>query len=309
VLLLLLAVPYAYLLFLRQEPEYRRTFPEHRPPIFRAAYGDDVPSFANFGFPHRAGWKAMGELYARGVLAGSYIANEEELITGWYLRGAFRCPVFADYVMLATHPLDRVRLDEGEVRDTYHLLGIVTTDGIGKLEIWSRAPLDAEPRAFELNELAGAFDARPVGDFPTQRSLAEITPQRRLEADWPQGIRLVGFDLDPQDVAAGDASFLTLYWRTPLGPESGGNGFEPVVELLDAAGRAVGAAEPYCEPPNGEWHWQWLSGVGYRIAAPPDTPPGAYTLRVSLRDPRTGAALPLADGREGIEIGALRVSR
>ncbi|HWQ12134.1 MAG TPA: glycosyltransferase family 39 protein [Roseiflexaceae bacterium] len=308
VALLLLAVPYAYILFLRQEPEYRRTFPEHRPPIYRAAYGDEAPRFANFGFPHRAGWKAVGELYARGVIRGSYIANEEELITGWYLRGAFRCPIFADYVLLATHPLDRVRLDEGEVRDTYHLLGIVTTDGIGKMEIWSRAPVGAEPRAFELRELAPAFDERPVWDFPTQRSLAEVTPQRRLEARWPQGIRLVGYDLDPPGAAPGQASFLTLYWRTPLGPESGGNGYEPVVEVLDAAGRVAGTAEPTCEPPNREWHWQWLSGVSYRVEAP-GAPPGSYTLRVSLRNPRTGVALPLEDGRAAIEIGALRVQQ
>ncbi len=306
VALLLLAVPYAYILFVRQEPEYRRTFPEHRPPIFQASYGDRVPRFANFGFPHRAGWKVVGELYERGVIRGSYFANEEELITGWYLRGAFRCPIFADYVLLATHPLDRVRLSEREVRDTYHLLGIVTTDGIGKMEIWSREPVEAEPRAFELNDFAGAFDERPVGDFPTQRSLAEVTPQHRLDAAWAEGITLVGYDLAPQPVEQGGPADLALYWRTPLAPESGGNGFEPLVEVLDADGRPVAEAAPYCEPPNSEWYFQWLSGIGYRVDA--GLAPGSYALRISLRNPSTGAALPMSDGRDALVIpGALNV--
>ncbi|MEN9938506.1 MAG: hypothetical protein RLZZ387_5085 [Chloroflexota bacterium] len=297
---LLLAAPYAYILLVRQEPEYRRTFPEHRPDIFRAGYGDDVPRFANFGFPHRAGWKVTGELYARGVIGGSYIANEEELITGWYMRGAFRCPINADYVLLATHPLDRVRLDEREVRDTYHLLGIVTTDGVGKMEIWSRAPLGTEPRAFELRELEAAFDARPVAGFPTQRSLAEVTPQHRLGATWPGDVRLVGYDLEPAAASPRQPATLTLYWRTPLAPESPGTGYEPRVELVDAAGRVAGLAEPTCDPPSAEWHWQWLSGVSYRL--PADLAPGAYTLRVSLRDP-AGAALPQAAGDEALDIG------
>jgi hypothetical protein len=304
--LLLLALPYAYLLFVRQEPEYRRTFPEQRPAIYAASYGDEVPRFANFGFPHRAGYKVVGELYEQGVLRGSYIANEEELITGWYLRGAFRCPVFADYVLLATHPLDRVRLDEREVRDTYHLLGIVTTDGVGKLEIWSREPVGAEPRAFELNDYARAFDQRVVADFPTQRSLAEVTPQHRLEAAWEQGITLVGYDLAPNPAARGLPADLALYWRTPLAPESGGNGFEPRVQLVDGAGRVVDAAEPYCEPPSGEWYFQWLSGVAYRV--PAGLAPGEYAIRVSLWNPGTGATLPLAGGASELAIGTLRVS-
>jgi hypothetical protein len=306
--LLLLSLPYASILFVRQEPEYRRTFPEHRLPIFQAPYGDEVPRFANFGFPHRAGYKVVGELYAQGVLSGSYAANEEELITGWYLRGAFRCLENADYVLLATHPLDRVRLDERDVRENYHLLGIVTTGGVGKLEIWSRAPVASEPRAFALEAFQDAFDARPVSNFPTQRSLAEVTPQHRLDADWGRGIRLVGYDLDPA-LHPGSTSFLTLYWRTPLAPDSGGNGFEPLVELVDEAGQVVGQAEPYCTPPNGEWYWQWLSGVGYRLTSAADLPPGRYTLRVALHNPQTGARLPLPDGTTARDIGIITLRK
>jgi 4-amino-4-deoxy-L-arabinose transferase-like glycosyltransferase len=305
--LLLLATPYAYILFVRQEPEYRRTFPEHRPPIFRAGFGDEVPRFANFGFPHRAGYKVVGELFAQGVLRGSYASNEEELITGWYLRGAFRCMENADYVLLATHPLDRVRLSERDVREDYHLLGIVTTSGVGKLEIWSRAPLAAEPRAFALEELEQAFDARSVTNFPTQRSLAEVVPQHRLDMRWPDDIQLVGYDLDPT-LQPGAASFLTLYWRTPLEPPSGGNGFEPLVELVDEAGRAVAQAEPYCTPPNSEWYWQWLSGVNYRLTPTADLPPGRYTLRVALHNPQTGARLPFDDATRERVVGTMRVA-
>src|SRR5262249_2622345 len=109
--LLALAAPYAYLVFVRQSPEDRIVFPAARPAVCRASYGDTLPRDGGyFGFPHRAGWKVIGELYRRGVLRGSFESNEDYLMTLWYLGGEPRCGVNPDYYFLSAAPMDLVKL-------------------------------------------------------------------------------------------------------------------------------------------------------------------------------------------------------
>ena len=83
---------YIYIVLVRHTPDFRRDgYPDTRPPFYVTFYGDWDPGGGGFAFPRRGGWKAVGALYAQGVLQGSYRANEESITTSWYTRQAPWC--------------------------------------------------------------------------------------------------------------------------------------------------------------------------------------------------------------------------
>jgi 4-amino-4-deoxy-L-arabinose transferase-like glycosyltransferase len=162
-LVLLLAVPYMQLAFVQQMPEYERLFPAARPALYRSTYGDVWPNGSRFGFPHRDGWKVIGELYRRGELQGDYDSNQKPQITGWYIRDAARCGGRPTYYFVAWSE-DEIRLPEG-----YVLFGSVMVDGRQALDIYSREPLREPPQLFALEDYRAAFDAQPPPRFEERR--------------------------------------------------------------------------------------------------------------------------------------------
>ncbi|NNJ13192.1 hypothetical protein EKD04_022980 [Chloroflexales bacterium ZM16-3] len=161
---------YAQLLYLRQRPEYERSFPAARPATLRASYGDQLPEAGYFGFPHNDGWKAAAELYRSGVISGSYDTNQNRWLVGWYMRQMPRCAERPDYYLIAEAEATRY------FPPGYSLLGEVTVGPTRALAIYSRAPVTGPPQLFAAEGLAAAFDARPVEPFPAAAILAD-TPR------------------------------------------------------------------------------------------------------------------------------------
>lgn len=301
--IMLLATPYGYMVYVRQEPEYWAVFPEARPALYRASYGNRLPDGGYFGFPRRAGWKVLGELYRQGVLQGNYNSNEEELIAGWYTRGTFRCWQQPDYYFAAwSVASSTLRIT---VPPDYHLLGSVLVDHVKKLDIYSRAPVTQPPRIFALDEYRTSFETQAVGNFPLQRSLIEVVPQYKLDAAWQRDVLLRGYDLDRQRVQPGETATLVLYWRqhTTIEP-----GYAPVVTVRDSQGRTVASGVPHCDVPPEAWNAEYLSGVAFTITADERLPPGAYTVEVGLRQMQTGAWLPMNDGASVLPLATLTVT-
>jgi hypothetical protein len=158
---------YAQLLYLRQFPEYQRSFPAARPDILRAGYGDRLPEAGYFGFPHNDGWKAAAELYRRGVIAGSYDTNQNRWLAGWYMREAPRCASKPDYYLIAEAEATRY------FPPGYSLLGEISVGPARALAIYSRVPVAEPSQVFSGEALAAAFDARPVEHFPAAAILAD----------------------------------------------------------------------------------------------------------------------------------------
>jgi 4-amino-4-deoxy-L-arabinose transferase-like glycosyltransferase len=293
--LVLLALPYLYIAFLRPNPEYLRDFPRSRPAIYRASYGDRLPTDAGyFAFPQRDGWKVAGMLYRQGVLRGSYGSNKKPLITGWYARDVYRCGSDPAYFL-------RARSQSSLLPDGYDLSGYILVDHRRMMDIYSRAPVPHMPREFHLEDYAPAFDALPVASFPTQRFLFDVVPQHHLNATWQAGLRLNGLDMFTQP-PADRALVVSLYWQPaqPLDPA-----YRLVAELVDEQGAVVGTAVPYCDsPPPADWPPGAITATALRLTWPPDLPPGAYRLRVGLRHATSNAWLPLADGSEHLTIDA-----
>jgi hypothetical protein len=163
---------YAQLLFLRQFPEYQRSFPAARPNLLRASYGDELPEAGYFGFPHRDGWKAVAELYRAGTLQGSYDTNQNRWLAGWYLGGlASQCKATPDlYLIAEAEPT--VYFPPG-----YHLVAEVLAGPARAIAIYGRAPFADGPRAYELQALARSFDARPTPALPAAELLTQEPPR------------------------------------------------------------------------------------------------------------------------------------
>ncbi|NJP06957.1 MAG: hypothetical protein HC837_15730, partial [Chloroflexaceae bacterium] len=304
-MLVLLVLPYMGIVYLRQQPEYRRTFPAARPGIYLAAYGDTLPEDGSyFGFTHRDGWKVIGELYREGVLVGDYDSNQKSLVTGWYTRGAFRCGIEPSYYVAA-------RLEPYLfVPEDYHLFGSVTVEGKRTLDIYTRERVSEPPRTYALEDYASQFDAQPILDFPMQRSMAETLPQYPAAIDWQQGVHLRGYDLDHAVLSHGRVATLLLSWDITSKMDASGQlaSYDLVVELVDAQGALIASATPLCEPePPGAWTAAWTNQTAFSLTARPDIPPGTYVMRVGLRHHISGAWLPRRSGDPTWLVTTIRI--
>jgi hypothetical protein len=301
-----LALPYMALVYVRQFPPYQLTFPQGRPDIYRASYDDQVPQRSGyFGFPHGSGWKTVGDLYRQGVLHGDYNSNEEELVTGWYTRGAFRCNSKPVYYFIARRPRDAQDVPLQEIAEDYRLYGYVLRGDEPVLDIYTRLPVDV-PQVFRDDEHAAAFDRWPIRGFPTLRSLHETLPQFRLGTPWQQGLVLRGYDQDYAEIGPGERVTLSLYWQAsqPIAP-----GYELRLEVLDQAGNLVGTARTHCGVhPLEKWHNNRLANRAFTFSHDPALPPGLYRLRATFVNPTSGEHIPLADGSPAFEFAELRLS-
>ena len=284
---------YTYIVFVRHTPDYLRGYPATRPPFYPVVYGDQVPRYGNFGFPHRGGWKAIGALYAQDVLQGSYSANENAKITSWYTRGAARCRDAADYYFITgvIHDFDDIKkIPVDRIRAENHLLGRVWSDGRLILEIYSRQPV-APPIDYDLAELQGVFDAATRPDL-SLRALGQPMPQYRVDARLGERARLIGFDA-PRRVVAGAALTLVLYWE-PLAPF---DRHYHVFAHIEVEGERIWGqsdASPACgRKPTTEWQPGRLVIDAHSLPVDPATPPGEYPLLAGLYDPMRGERLPV----------------
>jgi hypothetical protein len=123
-------------------------------------------------------------------------------------------------------------------------------------------------------------------------SLAEMPVQHRLEADWDDGLKLLGFDFTTQAYQPGDGLVLSLYYQTTSSPKKD---YFLRLQLVDRAG-AILAESIFA--PGGEAYptRQWGEGVMVKsqhdLTIPPDAQGGRLKLRASLVDPE-GEPLPV----------------
>lgn len=213
-LLLLVFFLHQQVVFVRHDPEYKRVWPEARLAGYWQPF-EALPRGGYFGFPYRAGWSTVREMFRAGLLSGSYDSNEEALITGWYTMGAPRCPEAPDYYLVAWRPQDAEPIPDDLAGRGYHLHAQILVGGQTKLEVYQRAPLLTDaPLTVEddgsirrlLRDLDAAAAAEPGGP-PAPRALRDADrsiaaaaalglPLVEDRRDWRFGeaIRLLGAD-------------------------------------------------------------------------------------------------------------------
>ncbi len=203
--------------FVRHHPEYKRVYPEARLPGVWMPFGDEPPRGGYFGFPYRAGWSVVRDLYAMGLIAGSYDSNEELLITGWYSRGAPRCAPDPDWIFLAWRPQDEEELPQEAIRRERRLWATVTVEGQPKLELFARPDAGQGPAAdgtpgrlegpltLDADLAPRALATAVLGEDPqaVAAALKRLTEARRQGFPVGQALELPLADEEADDGGAG----------------------------------------------------------------------------------------------------------
>jgi hypothetical protein len=290
---------YIYIVFVRHTPDFRRGYPDTRPAFYPTFYGSESPKGGGFGFPHRGGWKAVGALYAQGVLQGSYSANEETITTSWYVRNVPWCRDAADYYFITSVVHDREKIPVDRIRRNNHLVGRVWSDGQPVLEIYGRQPVD-ETTDYDLADLEDVFDDAARPDVWLW-AVEPPAPQRCVDAHLGEWADLLGADM-PDQVLAGETMSLALYWE----PVAAFDGKYVVFVHIEVEGGQIWGqsnSTPVCGSlPTTDWEPGEIFIDGHILQVDPDTPPGKYPVMMGLYDPQTGERLPVS-GRSANQWG------
>ncbi len=212
--------------FLRHDIAYKRAWPDVRVPLAWYPF-DDLPSSGWFGFPYRAGWKAVGGL-GGDAFVGTYDSNEEPAVTAWYTRGAPRCGESPSTLWIASRVQDRQPVldpDADEAPDAPPDAAALEAAGFFAFEVfdggggdsiaawWRRASDDVtpgpplwrtderEPDPRGQTTLARHFDDRrshPHYDagLPYDNPARLIDIDRADDFGQPQLLRLLGWRMD-----------------------------------------------------------------------------------------------------------------
>jgi len=312
--LLAFSAAYLHVVFVSNTPEYQRNYPAYRVPFFWVPYGDGFPSEGLFGFPYRAGWKAIGVLYSTGELQGSYASNEESHITRWYTRDEPNCTNHPFYYILAKNVQDAQPIPEDEIQSDYELIGRVWVGKQAKIQVYQRKPVQREYRDYRLSDVASLFDheltdpdytARPVSYDP----LASIEHPAHLRLG--SAIEFLGHSIDRSDVRPGEVMMLTLYWRASSRIHESYTVFTHVEDLGVIWGQQDNL--PGCgSRPTDKWEVGRVYVDQYAIVLSPEVEPGPHAIVAGMYLLDTGERLPVTDAAgtplgDAISLGTINV--
>jgi hypothetical protein len=131
-------------------------------------------------------------------------------------------------------------------------------------------------------------------------------PQVALDVAVGDGIRLLGYDLLPEEVRAGEVLYLQLHWGVDAAPSQEWTVF---THLLDPAAPGAPPLAGKDSPPGGgslptrRWQPGWRILDEYQVPLPADLPPGDYALAAGLYTAE-GVRLPAA---APIPLGAVTI--
>lgn len=315
VTLIMLFSYYQYSLFIRNDVEVLRTWPEHRPPGYWTAYKMPVES-SIFGFPHRNSWKSVAVLMDRGVIDGAFDTNTKDWIVDWYTRGQGSCPRDHRYFVLAdmVEPAkaeERMAL-KAELEQAYELLGIVDVQGQERLHIYKKQPTSgilglAEVEHFDGAADAAYFDHNLAGPQLTQSGrVAQPTMARTLDFQVGDAIRFRGYTLEGQQAQPGGEVKLTLYWEVSAPLAERYTVFAQLINREDARKAGQRDGEPVCgKLPTTDWRPGDLIADPYYIPVEPNTPFGTYSVLIGMypTDPNSSTGNLTFYNAEGVPLG------
>lgn len=258
-----------------------------------------------FGIPHQSGWKVIGLLYQRGVLAGSYDTNAREWVADWYARRPLRCERAHRYFILESGEASSQQPElQARLQADYHLWGVVEVHGQPRLDIYEWGQ-DATPipRVFEATEYEGQFDGTLAHAFFELNDPTTLPrPTYPLDYRLGESVWLTGYDLERSQVRPGESLHLTLYWHVTGEMEEVYTTFTQVIQP-DGAIAGQNDRPPGCrERPTDRWELgsNWVDR--YEVPIFPATQPGVYPLLVGWYRAESGERLPVYTA-EGQPIG------
>ncbi|MFN2285611.1 MAG: glycosyltransferase family 39 protein [Anaerolineae bacterium] len=296
----ILCIGYIGLAFVGHHPEYKRNWPQSRSWLYPVPV-EELPQEGYFGFAYRAGWKAVEELYAQGILSGTYATNEEPAITTWYVLSGQRtlCSDPDNYI-IAVNVQDEVSIDWAELERDYTPTVNITVAGQPKITVYHRRPVSDDPLSVALEDFIADFDAKST-------VLQKATGVQRIaypvNVDFGDVGRLLGYDLSATQVHPGDVLKVALYWQALSVPIRNYQVFvHLVISGMDRVAQHDGT--PACaHMPTSIWRQGEIVYDEHTLTVSPDASPGIVQLYVGMYDVETldriyipegiGNALPL----------------
>ncbi len=252
-------------------------------------------------------------------VAGYIVANDEPgdaiLLVGghqwpvfeYYYGGEAKVvPLPPDVLPAAQSPLD--------VRVVSQLANIATAHPRAWLVLWQQDI--ADPTGVILSELLTQARRLEVSQnfhevslllFDLRGTNFTIKPQRTLNVMFTGPIRLVGLDLNSNQILAGQDLKFTLYFELdgPIGPD-----YRIFTHLIGPDG-SLAAQDDRIAGSDSYPTSLWATGARIRntfnIRVPSDLPPGAYRLLAGLYD--DSGRLRLSGGGDAVELATIAVSR
>lgn len=303
--LFVLSAMYSILVFVDHSPEYRRTFPQSKHPLFWTPY-EQMPEAGLFGFPYRAGWKVVGWLVDEGRLNGSYDSNEELDVTDFYMRRAVRLSCASpDFYVTARNVQDEVSVGWKQIESEYQPSMEITVAGEPKMTVYERG-VPGLQQTYAAEAFAKLFDSgsRPerYGNVTSLEAvpidLDEFTPR---DAQLGSFVRVVGYKVDARHAAPGGYVELTLLWEVLASVPVDYHVFTHLHDGEVMQGQLDG--QPVCgNLPTSLWRTGQYIVDPYRIPISPDASPGAVPLTVGMYDFATMQRLQ-ATASDGSFIG------
>jgi hypothetical protein len=278
---------YAITMFVDHTPEYRRTFPQSKNPLYWTPY-EQMPQAGFFGFPYRAGWKAVGYLMDGGVLAGTYDSNEEREITDYYTRQGVRLGCASpDMVIVAANVQDEVPVRWDQIEEEYQPVAVITVGDRPKITVYGRDAA-GRPAVYRAEEYDRPFD---LGSTPGRVAwlafdrMEALKPEEYVpyEATLGNVARLLGYTTDTRHAVPGGYVELTLIWQAL---ESTSVDYHVFTHLYDGETmRGQLDGQPVCGGfPTSRWQPGQIVVDPYRIPIWEDAPPGRVPLLIGLYD-------------------------
>ncbi|UCG23674.1 MAG: glycosyltransferase family 39 protein [Chloroflexota bacterium] len=286
---LMLVVLYPTLLFVDNSIERQRTWAENRPlPALYPVTWNEPPEYGLFGFPHQAGWRALGEAWPDSALP--YGSNEEAEIADWYMGQAPRthCQNAASFLM-AANAQDTIPFDAGWLEEGFLKTGQIRVKGDPSMVIYARDP-GMRPVELEATE----FDRWLT---PAEARRSQYTGQIPLEVNIGTEIRLLGYDLQSEDARSGGQLTVTLYWQA-LEPVD--RNYQVFVHLYDDRLWAQHDGAPECGiNPTTRWEPGQIVADPHIVELPADLPAGSIPLLVGMYDLLTEERLSVTGSPNG----------
>ena len=210
---LLLFAVYEFWLFDYTGAEVLRNWARLRPAGYWTPYAEP-DSHSLFGFPARDGWKAVGALYAQGVLDAPFDSDVSDFVSEWYDRGKGYCPRDHEYYIVTEPQLPSGATEQEELRaelsaQGYGEYGQVYVNDRPKLTLYKQGLSTDTPLRFDAEEYTAEFDRTLSTPF-----YAKNGPVTNPAIQQPVAYRLgdatgcKASTWNPREVAPGETLFL-----------------------------------------------------------------------------------------------------
>ena len=195
------------------------------------------------------------------------------------------CAEQADRPVDGTYPT--TRWEEGEVLRDWHDLRVPATTAQGTYEVY----VQVRDGGAVLGELS--LGQVEVGGRPHYFTAPQIGHQLGVKVG--DSVRLLGYDVESDQVKAGDVLRLALYWEAAGEMEVS---YTVFTHLIDASHRIW--AQKDSVPGNGlvptnSWVLGEVITDVYELEIDPNAPPGDYVLEIGMYDAATGQRLQVYD--------------